>query len=77
MNITLGKQLKIVREARGFSQWDLAVRTGLDRSRLSLIENGYIVPTSEQLAKIREALSWTPELDELVEKLAASPDADK
>lgn len=74
MGITLGKQLKVIREARGVSQWELSSMTGIDRSRLSLIENGHVEPTDEQLSRIREALAWTPELDELVERLAAMPD---
>lgn len=69
MPISLGRQLKIVREARGFSQWDLSNRTGIDRSRLSLIENGHIEPTIEQLESIKIALNWTLELDAHLEAL--------
>lgn len=73
MPIPLGKQLKIIREARGVSQWELATKTGIDRSRLSLIENGYAEPSDAQLESIKSALDWTPELDEHLEALAAEP----
>jgi len=70
MSTLLGKQLRIIREARGMSQWDLSNKTGIDRSRLSLIENGHIGLTNEQLECIKAALNWTPEIDIHLEALA-------
>jgi DNA-binding XRE family transcriptional regulator len=40
----------------GWSQWQLAKATGIDRTRLSLIENQHVVPNSEEQATIRRAL---------------------
>ena len=62
-------QIKIVRTARRMSQWALANATGIDRSRLSLIENGHVTPTAEQLVLIREALNWTEEIEPHLEAL--------
>ena len=44
------------RSAAGISVGELCVKAGLSRSRLSLIESGYIVPAPEELARIDMAL---------------------
>ena len=61
----IGHKIKLIRQAKRVSQLELAKATGIDNSRLSLIENGYVEPTSEQLAKIKAALHWPS--DEAVE----------
>jgi len=59
--MSLGKQIKALRDFRGKNQFDVSIGTGIDRSRLSLMENGYVQPTDEQLAKIKDFLGWDQE----------------
>jgi len=49
-------QLYIVRILKGYSQLDLMLKTGIDQSRLSKIENGYIQPTKMEIRKISKVL---------------------
>lgn len=65
MENRIGHKIKLIRQARRISQLEIAKLTGIDNTRLSLIENGYANPTDEQLAKIKAALSWPS--DEAVE----------
>jgi len=49
-----------LREARfksRMTQWGLALRTGVNQSKVSLIERGYVVPTDEERKRICEALN--------------------
>lgn len=62
-------KLKVARRIRDVSQWELSRQTGIGRSQLSLIENGYVEPTNEQVERIKAALNWTTELDECLEAL--------
>ena len=77
LDVPIGNQIRIMRAKRRISQPELAKRTGLSQFIISFIETNKALPTDDQLARIREALAWTPELDELVERLAAVPDAQK
>lgn len=65
MDNHIGHRIKLIRQVKQVSQLELAKITGIDNSRLSLIENGYVKPTSEQLDKIKAALNWPS--DEAVE----------
>ena len=38
------------------TQWDLRMATGINQSKISLIEHGYIIPSNREKAKIAEAL---------------------
>ena len=44
--------LKRCRLERGILQVELAQRTAIERSRLSLIENGHVAPTPAELERI-------------------------
>jgi hypothetical protein len=39
------------------SQFELSRRTGIDRSRLSLAENGYVELTAKEQSKIRKVIA--------------------
>ena len=52
----IGKGLRELREAKGFSQGDIEKRTGLLRCHTSRVENGYTVPSLETLEKFAKAL---------------------
>ena len=38
------------------TQWDLRIATGIHQSKLSLIENGYVVPSIDETMRIAQAL---------------------
>jgi len=65
MDNHIGHRIKLIRQVKQVSQLELARAIGIDNSRLSLIENGYVEPTGEQLDKIKAALNWPS--DEAVE----------
>lgn len=66
----IGNKIKKIRLMRGLHQTDLQELTGIHATWLSRIENGRGIPTEDELARIREALAWTPELDEHLEAIA-------
>ena len=50
-------QLTEARARKGLTQWDLRLLTGINQTKLSLIENGYVTPTGQEKAAISSALS--------------------
>ena len=52
--------LAFLRKHRGWRQVDLARASGIDQSRLSLIEQGRLRPTDSQLARLGRALHFSP-----------------
>jgi transcriptional regulator with XRE-family HTH domain len=44
------------REELGWSQWQLSTATGIDRTRLSLIECQHVTPNAEESTAIQRAL---------------------
>lgn len=50
------KGLRDLRRAGGLTQWDVARATGIDRSRVSLIETGCVQARPEEEQAIRDAL---------------------
>ena len=63
---TIGQRLKQLRQERGWSQTELAERSGLTGSAISYIESGNRVPGSLTLMKLAEGLDVT--LDDLYPK---------
>jgi len=52
-----------LREARfrkGITQWDLRMRTGIQQTRISLIERGYLRPSETEVKKFAKALGVKP-----------------
>ena len=50
----------LLREARFIkrkTQYEICISTGIPQSKLSLIENGFIIPSKEEKAKIETALN--------------------
>jgi transcriptional regulator with XRE-family HTH domain len=54
--MVIGDRLRILREAKKFSQGDIEKRTGLLRCYISRVENGHTVPAIETLEKFARAL---------------------
>jgi transcriptional regulator with XRE-family HTH domain len=52
----IGAKLRELREAKNLSQGDIQKRTGLFRTYTSRVENGYTVPSIENLEKYASAL---------------------
>ena len=57
----LGARLKAARNAKGWTQEDLAERCGLTPAFLSYLENGARSGSLDSLVKLAEALSVEPE----------------
>jgi transcriptional regulator with XRE-family HTH domain len=53
--------LKSFRLYKGINQYGLARITGVHQSRISLIENGYIVATVSEKERLAKALDCLPE----------------
>jgi transcriptional regulator with XRE-family HTH domain len=64
--------LKTKRVAAGISGSVLCAKARLSRSRLSLIERGYVNPAPEELARINTALDQLIEAKSVIEQVAAS-----
>jgi transcriptional regulator with XRE-family HTH domain len=56
----LGKRIVALRKERGLSQQDLAYRIGMEKSNLSVIENGKSNPQVLTLLKISSAMNIEP-----------------
>ena len=46
------------RAIRKMTQWDLKGKTQIHQSKISLFENGYVVPNEEERAAIAKALCF-------------------
>ena len=53
----LKNNLRHLRIIPRITQWDLALRSGVKQSRISLIENFLVKPTMREKIKLAEALS--------------------
>jgi len=58
MTTALGKQIRTLRASRGMSQAQLAEATGIPRTDISRFETGRMIPTPDEVARIKAALSW-------------------
>lgn len=52
----LGEQIKRIRAAKGLSQKEVVMQSGLDKAQYSRIENGKTDPSISTIAKIAKAL---------------------
>ena len=52
----VGLQLKLARIGKRIKQLDLAQRTGINRSKLSLIENDWTEPSPQEMEEICKQL---------------------
>ena len=56
MSVTIGKAIKIIREAKGSSLRDLAVQANVSTPYLSLLENNKRNPSLDVLSRLATAL---------------------
>ena len=52
----MSRALRTIRELLGPSQTEFAYRVGINRSKLSLIENGYLSASAEEEQRMRTEL---------------------
>jgi transcriptional regulator with XRE-family HTH domain len=50
------ENIRELRNLAGWSQFQLSAATGIDRTRLSLIENDHVIPSAEEQVAIEQAL---------------------
>jgi transcriptional regulator with XRE-family HTH domain len=65
-------ELKLKRLAAGISESVLCAKAGISRSRLSLIERGYVLPGPDEAGRIIEALERLIETKSVIDRVAAS-----
>jgi putative transcriptional regulator len=58
---TLGNRLREAREAKGWTQAELAERIGVSRKTVNTVENGVFVPSTIVALKLAAALGCTVE----------------
>ena len=69
----IGQKVMVARVTLGYSQRELAIRTGLSRGMITNIETGTRLPSFESLTKIAMALGYDlditfePKLDSLTD----------
>lgn len=63
------ERIRTVRMVRALTQVQLAMAMGMSPATLSLWETGQKAPTTEQMTALREALHWTPDIDEWLDSL--------
>lgn len=56
LRMKFGEKIRMIREAQGLSQEDLAFKSGLHRTYIGGIERGERNPSLESIAKIAKAL---------------------
>jgi transcriptional regulator with XRE-family HTH domain len=74
---TLSEYVRLARERAGLSQRQLAVKAGVNYTRIARIENGDTGnrPTPEHLQKLADALGEHADISEMLEYLGVKPPA--
>lgn len=67
--MSYGSQLRTMRQLRGLTQEQLATMAGIPNTYLSLMETGKVIPGNEWDIRLRAALDWTPDTDDLLNTL--------
>jgi len=67
-----GTRIAVVRRAREITQGELGQMCLITQPGISMIETGYRKPTDGQLADIKTALRWGPEIDAALDRLEAA-----
>lgn len=63
-------RLRMMRARMNMSQRELSDETQVERSILSRLETGDILPSPDMDRRIRAALGWTPQVDAALDALA-------
>jgi transcriptional regulator with XRE-family HTH domain len=65
MKVSLGKQIKAMRAIRGLKQWELAEKADVRQPTLSEFEHDKVRPCEDTLERIKAALHWSPDEDQM------------
>ena len=72
---TIGSHIRSLRQRLGLLQVEIARRTGIHHSRMSLIERGWVTPRRDELAALSIALGTSLDaLLDLVQAVSSAPD---
>lgn len=75
METKFGRQIRTLRAERDMSQAQLAEATGIPRTDISRFETGRMIPTTEEVARIKVALNWPENAAEAFAILAPTTEA--
>lgn len=75
MSLISGRTIRSLRKRAGFLQIELAKKSGIDRSRLSLIENEWIRPRRHELTALALVLGFNLPPVRLDKKVWSSRDS--
>lgn len=53
-------RIKVLRQSKGLTQWEICRETGISQGRYSMIERGLIDPTEEERARLAHVLGANP-----------------
>lgn len=67
--MTIAQRLKTLRTMRNLTQEELAAKSGIPNTYISLIETGKVIPAGDWDSRLRAALNWTPEIDAQLDQL--------
>jgi transcriptional regulator with XRE-family HTH domain len=65
MKVSLGKRIKAMRAIRGLKQWELAEKAEVRQPTLSEFEHDKTRPCEDTLERIKAALYWSPDEDQM------------
>lgn len=65
MKVTLGTQIKVMRAIRKMKQGELAEKAKVRQPTLSEFENGKTLPCEDTLERIKAALLWPSDEDQV------------
>jgi transcriptional regulator with XRE-family HTH domain len=66
-------QIRLIRVLRGLSQLELAERTGIPNTYISLLEQGKMLPSADWERRIKSALDWPLHAQVAFDLLLTSP----
>ena len=72
-----GFRMRLMRAVRDMSQIELSVYAAVNRDYLRRAEAGELELNDDAKERIRQALDWTPEVDETLERLEIATHAAK
>lgn len=59
-----GRKVRVMRVVRGLTQIELARKAEISKPYLAIIETGQVTPTEGFAKRLRDALDWTPEIEQ-------------
>ncbi len=57
----MSNRLRVIRAERRVTQFQLRLQTGINATKISFIENGFVQPREDEVKKLSKALGVSPE----------------